>query len=93
MFPMVNLQKYLSKIDQDQYDEWLEGRYSVADLVEDHRMIALMFRGKILNAIDGHSPHEMILILEDERPDLDIKNQEKAVERIECECREIKDIL
>ncbi len=93
MFLMVNLQKYLSQIDQEHYDEWLDGRYSVADLVEDHKMIALMFRGKILNAIDEHTPHEMISILEDERPDIDIKDQERAVERIESECRDIKDIL
>ncbi|MFW6376284.1 MAG: hypothetical protein ACOCZJ_03905 [Thermoplasmatota archaeon] len=90
---MVNLQKYLSQIDQEHYDKWLEGRYSMADLVRDHKMIALMFRGKILNAIDEYTPSEMISILEDERPDIDIKDQKRAVERIECECRDIKDIL
>ena len=93
MFQMVNLQKYLSQIDQEQYDKWLEGRYSLSDLVQDHRMIALIFRGKILNAIEEHTPREMISLFKDERPDIDIKDQEKAVERIECECREIEDIL
>lgn len=90
---MFEIQEYLNKIDQKHYNKWLEGRYSVADLVDEHKMMALMFRKKILNVITEHSPKEMISIFEEKHPDIDIKDQQKAVERIECECREIKNIL
>ncbi len=90
---MIDLQKYLSEIDQKHYDKWLEGRYSVAELVKNHKMMALVFRRKILNAIDDHSPQELISIFEEERPDIEIRDQEMAVERIEKECNNIKDML
>jgi len=90
---MINLQKYLSEIDQKHYDKWLEGRYSVAELVKNHKMMALVFRRKILNAIDDHSPQELMSIFEEKRPDIEIRDQEKAKERIEKECNNIKDIL
>ena len=90
---MIDLQKYLDNIDQSHYDRWIEGRYSVSDLVEKHKLIALMFRKKILDAIEEHSPSEMISKFKKECPNIEIKEREKALERIEEECEDIKDIL
>ena len=90
---MLDIQKYLSSIDQEHYDKWLEGRYSVADLVEKHKMVALIFRKKILNAIEDHEPNEIMSIFKKECPEIDIKDKDKALDRIENEFKEIKDIL
>ena len=56
-------------------------------------MMALMFRKKILNAIEDHEPSEIMSIFKKECPEIEIKDQDKALDRIENECKEIKDIL
>ncbi len=88
-----SIQKYLSSISQEDYDDWIDGRRSISSLIEDHRMIAMIFKPKIFEAIDEYEPDEIIQILQEERPDLEIRDTGEAKERIQEEFRGIREAL
>jgi len=89
----MDISKFLEKLDQDDYDRWVEGRSSICDLIERHKLTALLFKRKILNAIDEHEPQELVEIFSEECPDIDIRDEKTTLERVEQELEDIRRVL
>ncbi len=89
----MDISKFLERLDQDDYDRWVEGRSSICDLIERHKLTALLFKRKILNAIDEHEPQELVEIFSEECPDIDIRDEETTLERVEQELEDIRRVL
>ena len=89
----MDISRFLSTIDQEDYDQWLDGRKDISGLVDQHKMIALMFKSRIEEAIDENSPEELIEKFKEYRPDLELRDRSMAKERIEEECENIKSKL
>ncbi|MFW6141577.1 MAG: hypothetical protein ACOC53_03350 [Candidatus Saliniplasma sp.] len=89
----MDISKFLERFDQEDYDRWVEGRSSICDLIEKHKLTALLFKRKILNAIDEHEPKDLVEKFCNERPDIDIRNEEMVLERVEEELEDIKRAL
>ncbi|MGM0404864.1 MAG: hypothetical protein ACQEQM_01815 [Thermoplasmatota archaeon] len=89
----MNISKFLENLDQEDYDRWVEGQSSICDLIEEHKITALLFKRKILNAIDEHEPQDLIQKFSEECPDIDIRNEDEVLERIEEELEDIKRVL
>ncbi len=87
------LHRYVNLISQENFDEWAEGRRSLADLVREHHFLASLYKSKIENAIHQHTPHDFLRIFEEERPDIDFGEEEEVLERIEEEMYEIEEAL
>ena len=88
-----DLEDRLEDISQEQYDDWIEGDYQLSDFVREHKFLAKMFKGRIMQAIEKHTPVQILQELRARRPDLEIRDKEKVIERIEEEIEEIKSML
>lgn len=87
------LHRYINLINQEDFDKWAKGERSLADLVREHHFLASLYKSKIENAIHQHSPHEFLEIFEEERPDIDFRDEEDVEERIRKEMKEIEKAL
>ncbi|MFW6196957.1 MAG: hypothetical protein ACOC5D_06460 [Thermoplasmatota archaeon] len=87
------LKKYADMINQKQFEEWEEGKISIADLVKKHPFIASLYKSKIENAIHHHTAHQFLYLFEEERPDLDFGDEEEVEERIKEEIKEVESAL
>ncbi len=88
-----DLHRYVNLISQKNFDEWAEGKRSLADLVREHHFLASLYKSKIENAIHEHSPRDFLNIFEEERPDIDFGNEEEVLKRIAEEMKEIEHAL
>ncbi len=88
-----DLHRYINLINQDDFDKWAEGERSLADLVRQHHFLASLYKSKIEKAIHQHSPHEFLEIFEEERPDIDFRDEEDVEKRIQNEMKEIENAL
>lgn len=89
----MDISRYLSTLDQEDYDQWLDGRKDISELVDQHKMMALLFKSKIKEAIDENSPEQLIEKFEEHRPDLELRDRSEAKDRIQEECQKIKNKL
>lgn len=80
---------------QDQWDEWMAGRVSVAALIESYRALInlLGYRSRILEGIRGHDGKSILQTIEAERPDLRIGDREGARRRIDQEIAQVRRLL
>ncbi|MFW6037919.1 MAG: hypothetical protein ACOC89_00055 [Candidatus Saliniplasma sp.] len=89
----MDISKFLDNIDQEDYDRWIEGKKSICSLVKQHRLTALLFKRRIINAIEEYEPDDLICKFSEECPEIDLRSEGKARERVQEELEEIKRIL
>ena len=91
----TDVKAYLRKMSQKQWDEWIAGRISVAALVGNYRSLIDLFgyRGRILEGIRGQNGESILLMIENERPDLRIKSRDAARQRIDQELAQVRKLL
>jgi hypothetical protein len=91
----TDVKAYLRKMSQQQWDEWISGRISVAAIVENYRSLInlLGYRGRILEGIRGQNGESILLMIENERADLRIKSRDAARQRIDQELAQVRRLL
>jgi len=91
----TDIKAYLRDMTQEQWNEWMAGRLSIAAIVRDYRaMIDLLgYRARILDGIRGHDGDSILRIIEVGRPDLRIRDPDGARRRIDQELAEIRRML
>lgn len=90
---MVDIISYLNRLTQQQFDDWIACRLKVSDLVIQHPFLAKMYRNQILNAINSYTPEQILQMIEQNRPDLYISDNQAAIAKIRREFETIRNLL
>lgn len=90
---LMEIEKYLAPLDQGDYDEWIQGDRSLSRLARKHRVLLKVFKPSIRDALENNSPDDFIKKFKECKPEIDMRDREKAKERIEEELNEIEEII
>ncbi len=93
--PKPILKDYLNDITQSQWNAFIHGRLKISDYVKQNKFWIQLF-GKtrqIRNEVNKYTPEQILQMLKQNRADLSIGDEQKAIKRIREELNVTQKIL